>query len=61
MVDVQKAQVLAYKIADRGSQRIDESQALAGLSMTVLEEAIGLSRQQDRAQVGAWLLEQFQS
>ncbi|MEL6229266.1 MAG: Uma2 family endonuclease [Cyanobacteria bacterium J06636_28] len=61
VVDVQAAQILAYEIADRGSKRIDESKALTGLSMAALEEAIGRSRQQDRAQVGTWLLEQFQN
>ena len=61
VVDVQKTQVLAYAIADRGSKRIDESQVLTGLSIAVLEEAMQRSRQQDRAQVGSWLLEQFQN
>lgn len=60
VVDVQAAQILAYAIADRGSKRIDESQVLTGLTVAVLEEAMQRSRQQDQAQVGAWLLAEFQ-
>ncbi|MGJ3248763.1 MAG: Uma2 family endonuclease [Elainellaceae cyanobacterium] len=61
VVDVRATQILAYTIADRGSRRIDASQVLAGLSIAVLEEAMRRSRQQDQAQVGAWLLAQFQN
>lgn len=60
-VDVPAAQILAYTMADRGSQRIDASLVLAGLDMAVLESAMPQSRQQDQAQVGAWLLAQFQN
>jgi Uma2 family endonuclease len=60
VVDVEAAQMLAYAVGNRGSQRIDDSQVLPGLSMAVLEAALQRSRQQDQAQVGAWLLAQFQ-
>ncbi|WP_313898682.1 Uma2 family endonuclease [Roseofilum reptotaenium] len=60
VVDVQLARILAYTIANRGSKRIDHSQVLTGLSIAVLEEAMQRSRQQERSQVGAWLLAQFQ-
>jgi hypothetical protein len=45
VVDVQKAQVIAFKIiANRGSERLTESQVLAGLKVGLLEE--GLRRTQ---------------
>jgi len=60
VVDVQNAQILAYAIEDRGSRRINESQVLPGLGISVLENALCRSRQTDQSQVGAWLLTQFQ-
>ncbi len=60
VVDVQKAQISAYAIANRGSQRLTESQVLTGLPIAIVEEALQRSREGDRATVGAWLLTQFQ-
>ena len=60
VIDVQKAQLLAYSMSNQGSQRIQVSQVLHGLEVTVLEEALQLSRQTNQAEVGAWLLSQFQ-
>lgn len=60
VVNVQTAQVLAYTIADRGSQRIQASQVLPGLTIAILEAALHRSRETDQSQVGAWLLTQFQ-
>lgn len=60
VLDVQTAQILAYAIADQGSKRIQVSQVLPGLTITVLEEALRRSRETDQSQVGAWLLTQFQ-
>ncbi|GET42833.1 protein of unknown function DUF820 [Microseira wollei NIES-4236] len=61
VVDVQKAQILAFEIlADGGSRRIYQSQTLPGLAISVLEEALERSRQPDQSQVGSWLLTQFQ-
>lgn len=60
VVDVQTAQILAFAVANRGSWRIDISQVLPGLEISVLEEALKLSRQWDQSQVGNWLLQQFQ-
>jgi Uma2 family endonuclease len=59
VVNVEKAQIFAYRIFESGSQRIDTSQVLSGLSMAVLEEALQRSRQTDQSQVGAWLMAQF--
>ena len=61
VVDVQKAQVRAFAIASGGSYRISESRVLPGLAISLLEEALRRSRDVDQAQVGAWLLQQFQA
>jgi Uma2 family endonuclease len=60
VVDVQKAQLLAYSMTNQGSQRIQVSQVLPGLEVVVLEEALQRSRQTNQAEVGAWLLSRFQ-
>lgn len=60
VVDVQNAQLLAYAVAEQGSNRIQISQVLPGLTIAVLEEALRRSRETDQSQVGAWLLTQFQ-
>jgi Uma2 family endonuclease len=60
VVDVQKAQLLAYSMSNQGSQRIQVSQVLPGLEVVVLEEALQRSRQTNQAEVGAWLLSRFQ-
>lgn len=61
VVDVQKAQIIAFEIiGDNGSKRISTSQALPGLTISILEEALRRSRTEDQAQVGGWLLGQFQ-
>ena len=60
VVDVQNAQIIAYAIADQGSKRIQESQVLPGLAMSILEEALRRSREMNQSEVGTWLLSQFQ-
>jgi len=60
VVDVQKAQLLAYSMSNQGSQRMQVSQVLPGLEVVVLEEALQRSRQTNQAEVGAWLLSRFQ-
>ncbi|MHC5857338.1 Uma2 family endonuclease [Nostoc sp.] len=60
VVDVQNAEIIAYAIADQGSKRIQESQVLPGLAMSVLEEALRRSREMSQSEVGTWLLSQFQ-
>jgi len=60
VVDVQNAQIIAYAMADQGSNRIRESQVFPGLVITILEEALRRSREMSQSEVGAWLLNQFQ-
>ncbi|KAM3099382.1 Uma2 family endonuclease [Phormidesmis sp. 146-35] len=61
VVDVEKAEILAFQMIDRGSKRIDQSEVLPGLEFAVLEAALRQSRETDQSQVGAWLLTQFQT
>jgi Uma2 family endonuclease len=60
IVDVQNIQLIAFAIADGGSRRLTQSQVLPNLTIPLLEEALRSTRQMNQAQVGAWLLDQFQ-
>jgi Uma2 family endonuclease len=60
VIDVEQASIPAYKMYDRGSHRIDTSQVLPKLTLSVLEQALKLNRTQDQSKVGAWLMQQFQ-
>lgn len=59
IVKVETAEVLAYQMSDRGSQRIDTSLIFPGLEIATLDQALQLSRSQDQSQVGAWLMALF--
>jgi Uma2 family endonuclease len=60
IVDVQNVQIIAFAIADGGSKRIQESQVLPGLKLSLLNEVLQRSRQTNQGQVIHWLLAQFQ-
>ncbi|MBW4651321.1 MAG: Uma2 family endonuclease [Kastovskya adunca ATA6-11-RM4] len=60
IVDVQNVQVIAFAIENGGSRRISLSQALPGLKISLLSEALRRTRQMNQGQVSAWLLAQFQ-
>jgi Uma2 family endonuclease len=61
IVDVKNVRVIAFAIIEGGSVRIQESQVLTQLKISLLNEALQRSRQMDQSQVIAWLLTQFQS
>ena len=61
VVDVNKAEIIAFKIENNGSYRINESQLLTGLKISLLTEALKMSRQTNHTAVGSWLLTQFQN
>lgn len=61
IIDVQKAQILAFEIENLGSRKIEQSQVLPGLEMSLLEEALTKSRQINHGKVSAWLLSQWQT
>ncbi|RCJ40427.1 hypothetical protein A6769_03450 [Nostoc punctiforme NIES-2108] len=55
------------KLREKDSKRIQESQVLPGLAMSmtgyayaILEEALRQSREISQSEVGTWLLSQFQ-
>ncbi|MDY6807084.1 MAG: Uma2 family endonuclease [Cyanobacteriota bacterium] len=60
IVDVKKAQIIAFAIGNGGSQRITQSKVLPGLAMSLLESALQRTRSATHSQVFSWLLTQFQ-
>ncbi len=60
VIDVQKVQVLAFAVENRGSRRITESQVLPGLAIALLEAAFQRTRQMNHGKVSTWLITQFQ-
>jgi Uma2 family endonuclease len=60
IVDVQNTLIYAFEIIDRGSRRIDNSLVLPNLSIATITEALNRSKEVDQAQVGQWLMSQFQ-
>jgi Uma2 family endonuclease len=60
IIDVQNMQLMAFTIENGGSRRITQSQVLAGLAISLLNEAFQQTRQMNHGRVGAWLLTEFQ-
>ncbi|GGA07025.1 Uma2 family endonuclease [Okeania sp. KiyG1] len=60
IVDVQKQEIIAFAIADGGSKRINQSQVLPNLAISLLEEALQRTYQENQTQVYTWLFSQFQ-
>ncbi|MEL6157703.1 MAG: Uma2 family endonuclease [Cyanobacteria bacterium J06554_11] len=61
IVDVKQESILSFEVLNRGSRRIEVSKVLPNFSLSTLEEAVQLSHTSDQAQMGAWLLQKFQS
>ncbi|MGB3238149.1 MAG: hypothetical protein WBB29_07625 [Geitlerinemataceae cyanobacterium] len=59
VVDVEKSQILAFQILERGSQRITTSNVLPGLEIATLESALELRKTQDDSQIMANLMTEF--
>ncbi len=58
IVNIKKLQIIAFKIiADRGSERISESEIIPGLAIALLEEGLQRSRQMDNTEVGNWFFQ----
>ncbi|NES04163.1 MAG: Uma2 family endonuclease [Okeania sp. SIO2F4] len=51
IIDVQNVEVIAFAVAHGGSKKINESQVLPGLGMSLLEEAFQRTRQTNQSQV----------
>ncbi|MEA5616754.1 Uma2 family endonuclease [Cronbergia sp. UHCC 0137] len=60
IVDVQNVQVIAFAIENGGSRRINQSQILPGLEISLLNTALRKTREMSQGEVCAWLLKQFQ-
>jgi Uma2 family endonuclease len=60
IIDVQNAQIIAFMIENQGSRKIEQSQVLVGLEISLLEEALRRSRQMNHGKVTSWLLSEFQ-
>ncbi|MBE9178385.1 Uma2 family endonuclease [Oculatella sp. LEGE 06141] len=60
IVDVKNVQVIAFAVENGGSRRITQSQVLPGLQLSLLQEALQLTRQMNHGKVSAWLLTKFQ-
>lgn len=56
VVDVAEGEVLAFAVANVGSQRISQSQVLPGLEMDLVEEALKKSQTEDDGAIARWLL-----
>ncbi len=61
IVDVQKVEIIAFAIANGGSQRINQSQVLPGLAISFLEEVLQRTRQENQIPIYTWLFNQFQT
>ena len=61
IVDVKNVNIIAFGMLELGSVRITRSQVLPGLEMSILIEALNLSRSTNQTQVGQWLMSKFQS
>ena len=60
VINVPMAEIIAFKIENGGSWRIQESQLLRGLSMQLLEEGLRKTREITHSEVGMWLMQKFQ-
>ena len=61
IVDVKKADIIAFKMLELGSVRITQSQVLPGLELSTLVAALTRSRHTNQTEVGQWLMSEFQS
>ncbi|NES72483.1 MAG: hypothetical protein F6K24_48460 [Okeania sp. SIO2D1] len=60
IVDVQNLEIIAFAVANGGSRKINQSQVLPGLAISLLEEALRRTCQTNHGQVYPWLLKEFQ-
>ena len=56
VIDVNAGQVIAFAVAKGGSSRIQESQVLLGLQISLVEEALKQSLSEDDGAISRWLL-----
>ena len=61
IIDVKKADIIAFRMLELGSVRITQSQVLPGLELSILVEALTRSRHTNQTEVGQWLMSEFQN
>jgi Uma2 family endonuclease len=61
VVDVRHLQVIAFAMLDQGSQPLEVSRVLPGLSIALLNQALQQSRQENHGKVSRWLMARFQN
>ncbi len=61
VIDVNKPEIIAFKMENNGSYRITESQLLTRLKISVLNEALKMSRETNHTEVSFRLFEQFKN
>ena len=59
IVQVQTCSIFAFDLTDLSGDRLQESQVLANLKLSILEEALKMTRSASHSQVMKWLLTQF--
>jgi Uma2 family endonuclease len=59
IVNVKTGEIIAFKIENGGSYRLRESLVLPILKLSILEEALKMTRQTNHGKVMAWLLKTF--
>jgi Uma2 family endonuclease len=59
VADVTAMQVTAFAVSEGGSKQIQTSNVLAGLSISVIEEALRRSQTEDDGAISRWLLQTF--
>ena len=59
IVNVKTGEIIAFKIENQGSYRIRESLVLPELKLSILEEALHMTRQTNHSKVCGWLLKKF--
>ncbi|BFM38274.1 Uma2 family endonuclease [Synechocystis sp. LKSZ1] len=56
IVNVKTGNILAFRMENQGSYRIQESQILPNLKLSILEEALRMTRNQSHSHVMKWLM-----
>jgi Uma2 family endonuclease len=59
IVDVLRSSIVAFAIANRGSQQIQVSQVLPDLAIRTIAEALGRNQTEDDTAVSRWLMQVF--
>ncbi|MGK7876706.1 MAG: Uma2 family endonuclease [Xenococcaceae cyanobacterium] len=56
VVDVENMEIIAFAVANQGSNRITSSQVLPGLAISLVEEALERSQTEDDGAITRWLI-----